>query len=71
MPETAFCYHCGAHHPVEEMRQILTKKGKRWRCVKSIEAAKVGISKRDAFGRGISAINKAEAKAKKSRDQHS
>jgi len=64
MSETAFCYHCGAHHPLEEMRQILTKTGKRWRCVKSIEAAKVGIAKRDAFGQQVKADNKAEAQAK-------
>lgn len=67
MPQTAFCYHCGTHHPVEEMRQILTKTGKRWRCVKSIEATKVGISSRDAYGREISATNTAEAKARKRR----
>ncbi len=67
MPETAFCYHCGTHHPLEEMRQILTKTGKRWRCVKSIEATKVGIAKRDAYGQQISATNKAEAKARKRR----
>jgi hypothetical protein len=64
MPETAFCYRCGIHHPVEEMRQISTKRGKRWRCIKSIEATKVGISKRDAYGRGISAINKVEGQAR-------
>ena len=49
MPETAFCYHCATHHPLEEMRQILTKTGKRWRCVKSIEATKIGITMRDAY----------------------
>ena len=63
MPETAFCYHCGIHHPVEEMRQILTKSGKRWRCVKSIEATKVGISKRDAYGQQVKADNRADAQA--------
>jgi hypothetical protein len=71
MPETAFCYHCGTHHPVSEMRQILTKNGKRWRCVRSIEAAKVGINKRDAFGQQVTANNKADAQAKKNREQHS
>ena len=64
MSETAFCYHCGTHHLIDEMRQILTKNGKRWRCIKSIEATKVGASKRDAFGKGITAINKAEAQAR-------
>jgi hypothetical protein len=64
MAETAFCYRCATHHPLEEMRQILTKSGKRWRCVKSIEATKVGITRRDAYGRRITATNKAEAQAK-------
>lgn len=64
MPESAYCYHCGRHHPVEEMRQISTKAGKKWRCLKSIEATKAGIAQRDAFGRGVTEINKAEAQAK-------
>ncbi len=52
-----FCYHCGKPHPEEEMRQIMTKGAKRWRCIKSIEATKKTRSERDAFGRQISAIN--------------
>src|ERR1035437_4907157 len=48
MSETTFCYHCGIHHPVEEMRQILTKSGRRWRCIKSIELTKQGSAKREA-----------------------
>lgn len=64
MADTAYCYHCGTHHPKEEMRQISTKGGKRWRCIKSIEATKRGTAERDAFGRAVSAINKAEAQSK-------
>jgi hypothetical protein len=64
MPETAYCYHCGTHHPIELMRQIVTKGGKRWRCIKSIEATKVGVEKRDAFGRRVTESNKAEARSK-------
>jgi hypothetical protein len=45
------------------MRQIETKGGKRWRCIKSIEAAKKDKAQREAFGRRVSAINKAEARA--------
>jgi hypothetical protein len=71
MSETAFCYHCGTHHPIEEMRQILTKNGKRWRCVKSIEATKIGITKRDAFGQGITAINKARSASQNTQDGES
>ena len=50
------------------MRQILAKNGKRWRCIKSIEATKDGISKRGAFGQQIKAINKAETQAKNTQD---
>ena len=65
MSDLLFCYHCRAYHPKEEMRQIDTKGGKRWRCIKSIEATKVGRNSREAFGREQTAINKAEAQAKK------
>ena len=44
-----FCYHCGRYHPREEMRQIETKGGKKWRCIKSIEATKIPSAQRDAF----------------------
>jgi len=64
MSETAFCYYCGARHPVEEMRRILTKGGKRWRCIKSIEGAKADIAERDTFGKEITAINKTRLKRK-------
>jgi hypothetical protein len=64
-PTTAYCYHCGTHHPIEEMRAIPTKGGgKRMRCIKSIEAAKKAIADRDAFGKEITAMNKAENKKK-------
>ncbi|MDO8933534.1 MAG: hypothetical protein Q7U97_14165 [Rhodocyclaceae bacterium] len=45
------------------MRQIETKSGKRWRCIKSIEATKRGTAERDAFGKQVTAINKAELQA--------
>lgn len=64
MSETRYCYHCGIFHLVEEMRQISTKASKRWRCIQSIEAAKADIAKRDAFGRRMSEINRAEAQAR-------
>jgi len=77
MSETAFCYHCGTHHPIEEMRLISTKSGRRWRCVKSIELANQGSAMREAFGRQTTANNKADAHAKicrtanPERNQHS
>lgn len=64
MPQTAYCYHCGKHQPIEEMRQLVTKTGKRWRCLKSIEATKQDRKAREAFGRGVTELNKAEAQAK-------
>ena len=64
MPQqTSYCYHCHVYHPIEEMRQIMTKGGKRMRCVKSIDAAKAEIWKRDAFGREMSERNRAAAQA--------
>lgn len=62
--ETAYCYHCGKHHPIEEMRQIFTKTGKRWRCIKSIDATKVNRETRDAFGKRVTADNKAQSQSK-------
>ncbi len=55
--DTAFCYHCRRHHPLVEMRQIASKGGKKWRCIKSIQATKQGIAARDAFGRQVTAMN--------------
>ena len=64
MPSTIYCYHCRAQHSRDDMRLIVTKTGKRWRCAQSIEAAKVDREAREAFGRRISAINKAKAQTK-------
>lgn len=60
-PGTAFCYHCRAHHPVEEMRLITTRSGKRWRCKRSIDATHGNRETRDAFGRTVTALHQAEA----------
>lgn len=65
-PGTVYCYHCRLQHPREDMRLVITKTGKRWRCFKSIEAAKADKGKREEFGRIVSANNKAEAQAKMS-----
>ena len=62
--ETIYCCHCGRHHPREEMRQIETKGGKKWRCIKSIEATKKSSAQRDAFGKTVSAINTSENQAR-------
>jgi hypothetical protein len=46
------------------MRQIETKSGKRWRCIKSIKATKQGREARENFGRQTTDINRAEAQSK-------
>ena len=39
------------------MRQIATKAGKKWRCIKSIEAIRKTVDERDAFGKSVTAAN--------------
>ena len=63
MPTTIYCYHCHVPHTRDEMRLVVTKTGKRWRCERSIKSAQADRKTRDAFGRSISALNKAEAQA--------
>lgn len=63
-PATIYCYHCGRNHPREEMRQIETKGGKKWRCIQSIAATRKNSSQRDAFGKTVTAINKSENQAR-------
>jgi hypothetical protein len=46
------------------MRQIETKGGKKWRCIKSIEATKINSAQRDAFGKTVTTINRAEHQAR-------
>ena len=60
-PATRYCYHCRTHHPVDEMKLLVTKTGSRWRCIKSIEAVKRSREERDQYGRQVSAANQAEA----------
>lgn len=62
--DTIFCYHCRTHHAKAEMRLLVTKTGKRWRCLKSIEATKQGKAAREAYGRQMTETNKAEARSK-------
>ena len=64
MDTTAYCYHCRVYHPKEDMRQISTKVGKRWRCIRSIEATKSDRASREAYGKSVTEANKAEAASK-------
>lgn len=61
--ETKFCYHCRTRHPIEDMRLIETKTGKRWRCIQSIKATQKSAEARAEFGRQVSEMNSAESKA--------
>jgi hypothetical protein len=62
--ENIYCYHCGRYHPRQEMRQIETKGGRKWRCIRSIEATKINRAQRDAFGKAVTTINKSENQAR-------
>ena len=65
--ELTYCYHCRTHHPRSEMRLMVTKTGKRWRCIRSIEATRQGREAREAYGRQVTAINRAESKSRAQR----
>lgn len=67
MCETVYCYHCGVRHPVNEVRQIVLKTGKRWRCIRSIEATQVSRHEREAFGRRMTELNRLKADRQKSK----
>ena len=62
--DLTYCYHCRTHHPRSEMRLIITKTGKRWRCIRSIEATRQGQAAREAYGRQVSEMNKSEAQSR-------
>lgn len=61
MPETLYCYCCRVHHPVDQMHSFLTSQGLRWRCQRSIDAAKGSRDQRDAFGKQQTEINREAA----------
>jgi len=61
MMETLFCYCCRIHHPKDEMRRFATKRGERWRCLRSIRAAQGTLGERDDFGRRQSSLNRLAA----------
>jgi hypothetical protein len=62
MSQMHFCYVCRIHHPAEEMSVIHTRAGRRWRCLRSIAAAKTPSAERDAFGSIQTEINQALAR---------
>jgi hypothetical protein len=54
-------------HAEEVMRLIVVRNGRRWRCIRSIEAAKKPVPERDAFGRKVSDFNLQMASSIKNR----
>jgi hypothetical protein len=44
------------------MRPFKTKRGDRWRCIRSIEAAACARQERDAFGQQQTAINREDSR---------
>ncbi len=61
MSDMLFCYCCRKHHPREQMRRFTTRSGERWRCLRSIAAARSHPGERDAFGRRQSEQNRQAA----------
>lgn len=62
MTDTIFCYSCRTHHPAAQMSLVPTRRGRRWRCLRSIAEANRAPAERDAFGERQSAINREQAR---------
>lgn len=62
MTDKLFCYHCRTYHSRDKLRQVATRSGYRWRCIASLQGARLPIRERDAFGRAQSVQNQAEAR---------
>ena len=61
MTDKLYCYCCRNYHPAEQVVLYETKVGKRWRCLRSIQAAQQPSQIRDAAGRQQSLENRARA----------
>lgn len=59
---TKFCYHCQSSHDESQMQLVESRSGKRWRCMRSLDAAKRSLEVRDAFGRLTTERNKQATK---------
>ena len=67
MVQMVFCYHCRIHHPIDQVRRIETRKGFRWRCIRTLEAAHSSQVEREAFGRCQSEANRQESRRQQAR----
>ena len=61
MTDKVFCYHCRSYHPTAEVTLVHSKGIKRWRCMKSIASTRGSTAQRDAFGKSVSAANRASS----------
>jgi len=59
MSDQVFCYYCRRYHPTVDVKLVCSKGVKRWRCVKSLEQVHGSVAERDAFGKSVSASNRA------------
>lgn len=60
-----YCYHCRLYHPENEMEQVDSKSGKRWRCKKSLAGGRKSQKERDVFGKSVTAQNSRQAKLRR------
>ena len=60
--ETRYCYCCRTYHAADQLVLFDTKAGKRWRCLRSIEASRQPAAVRDSIGRQQSAENRAQTR---------
>lgn len=60
--DTRYCYHCQTYHPQTEMRLVTIRARRRWRCTKSLAAARAPLSVREAFGQQTTRHNREDAR---------
>lgn len=54
-----YCYFCRRVHPPEHpMRRVATRNGYRWRCLATLDVARLDPAARDALGREKSEANR-------------
>lgn len=57
-----YCYSCRrVHPPGQAMRRVATRRGYRWRCQATLDAARLDPAVRDALGRQKSEANRLAA----------
>ena len=64
---SVYCYHCMTYHPPEAMQKIVSGGRTRWRCIRSIEAARNTTAARDAFGVRQTELNRSRSLAEQER----